>query len=159
MITFGLSGHGLSRISFKFVCSTSTSSITVLEQDPFFSVLFSYLGFHPFFFESHCVVILMVQSLTFRTDAHSVSPTVNLKSANERVVGCQTFICHEKQPHVKIVLKSVLSSVKKHKGQEGIWKAENQWQILVYNVEESIVPLILCGGSHRQGGCGCMQPH
>lgn len=46
--------------------------------------LFSYLGFHPFFFNSHSVMVRMVLFRTYRTDTHMVGPTVNLTPVRKR---------------------------------------------------------------------------
>lgn len=69
--------------------------------------LFSYLGFHPFVFDRHCVVVRMVLCLTFRADTHSVSPTVNLKPVRETVAVSNLYLTWKyQQPHVKRSPKS-----------------------------------------------------
>lgn len=67
-----------------------------------FSVLLSYLDFHTFVLDGHCVVALVAADLTFRTDANSVSPAVNLKSVRESVAAPNLYLPTENQRQVLV---------------------------------------------------------
>ncbi len=91
-----------------------------------FVFLFSYLCFHPLVLDRHGVMTLMALGLTVRTDANSVSLTINLKPQEE---------------HHSIKLSPALKCKQPCRRRE-----------------ERNLPVFLCGGSHRQGGSGWLQP-
>ena len=52
-------------------------------------VLFGFfpnLLFHPFLFDCHCIVVIVVLGFTFRTDTHLVILAVNLNVVKEYII-------------------------------------------------------------------------
>lgn len=68
------------------------------------TLICSYLGVHPFIFDSHCVVVWMILCLTVRTDTHLVCPTVNLKSVRESSALSDSRTSTGPQIHTSILL-------------------------------------------------------